>query len=187
MNKSTCKIISSLLISFLFTSCASIAGGGREQNISVITVEKNTKINGATCELKNDEGVWYVTTPGSTAVHRSSQDLHISCDKNEYDTNMTTVKSGIKAVTAGNAMLGPIVGTVGVLVDNASGAAYDYPSLTTIEMHKKTDNNAVSANKENKTLDSKNDDGSTTVENKENKDSDRNKTEEKKRKTNKNL
>jgi hypothetical protein len=64
-------------------------------------------------------------------VRRSYDDLIVRCEKETYEPGFVTVKSFTKAMAFGNILFGGIVGGA---VDVASGAAYDYPSLITVEM-----------------------------------------------------
>lgn len=72
-----------------------------------------------------------MTTPGSVTVQRSYNDLNVRCEKDALDPGLTTVKSTTKGMAFGNIIFGGIIGGA---VDVASGAAYDYPSLITVEM-----------------------------------------------------
>ncbi len=99
--------------------CASITTGSN-QALSVNTEPES----GATCELKNDKGTWYInSTPGSVVVNRSYSDLNIICKKDSKSGNIT-VKSTTKGMAFGNIIAG---GIIGAGVDAHTGAAYDYP------------------------------------------------------------
>lgn len=114
----------------LTTGCASIVTG-HNQPVSVETRHKGAMVKEASCKLENDKGTWFVTTPGSVTVRRSYGDLHVRCEKEPIEPGILTVKSTTKAMAFGNAVFG---GLVGAGVDMATGAAYDYPSLITVEM-----------------------------------------------------
>jgi hypothetical protein len=102
------------------TGCASIVSG-TNQSVSVNTVP----VQGATCSLKNNKGIWYVpSTPGSAVVHRSFDNLLVTCRKPGYETGLKSVKSSTKGMAFGNVVFG---GVIGAGVDVADGAAYDYP------------------------------------------------------------
>ncbi|MEJ2347313.1 MAG: hypothetical protein P8090_18335 [Gammaproteobacteria bacterium] len=68
-------------------------------------------------------------------VHRSYGDLSVNCKKDGEEPGLTTVKSSTKGMAFGNILFG---GVVGAGVDVATGAAYDYPSLITVQMGKTT-------------------------------------------------
>ena len=127
------KILSSISLLFVaaaLTSCASIVNGN-QQSVSVKTGE----IQGATCTLKNNKGIWYVNnTPGSVTVHRSYDALDVSCEKKGYGFGDEKVASKTKAMAFGNALFG---GVIGAGVDMADGAAYDYPTIIDVPMGRK--------------------------------------------------
>jgi hypothetical protein len=117
------------------TGCASIIHG-QNQSLSVETRNKAAQVAGATCKLSNDKGTWYVTSPGSTTVHRSFEALSVRCEKDDLPPGLTTAKSSTKAMAFGNILFG---GIIGAGVDIANGSAYDYPSLITVEMGETTE------------------------------------------------
>lgn len=89
------------------------------------------KVDGASCKLQNDKGVYYVVTPGTVNVHRAYGDLSVTCEKAGLPNGLATIKSMTKGMMAGNILFG---GFIGAGVDAASGAAYDYPVLLQIMM-----------------------------------------------------
>lgn len=109
--------------------CASIVAG-KNQPISVETRHKGQPVKGAHCELMNDKGKWYVTTPGSIMIQKSYGDLAARCEKEGYDPGIATVRSSAGMVW-GNIIFG---GLIGLAVDATQGAGFDYPSLITVEM-----------------------------------------------------
>ncbi len=116
----------------LFSGCAAITTG-TTQPLTVTTKQSGTNVVGATCELTNGKGTYYVTTPGTVTVSRSFSDMVVVCKKEPLpDANMT-VKSSVKGMAFGNILLG---GVVGAIVDTSTGAAYDYPSSFDLEMGK---------------------------------------------------
>ena len=116
------------------TGCASIVSG-TSQVVSVETMEKTGKVVGASCKLENDKGVFFVTTPGTVTVRRAYGDMNVTCEKPGTPTGMASFKSSTKAMLAGNILFG---GVIGVGVDAASGAAYDYPPLFQVMMGETT-------------------------------------------------
>ncbi len=112
------------------TGCASIVSG-TNQPLTVETRADTGAVAGASCKLSNDKGAWHLTTPGSTTVNRSFEDLSITCEKPDYKTGLLTVKSSTKGMAFGNILLG---GVIGAGVDVATGAAYDYPAVITVVM-----------------------------------------------------
>ncbi len=120
--------VAAAALGFGVSGCATIIKGTKE-SISVNT----TPEQGAACTLVNSEGTWYVTTPGSTTVHRTKNDLTITCTKDGYDQATQTVRSEFNGMTAGNIIAG---GLIGVGVDAASGANYNYPQSIEVPMTK---------------------------------------------------
>lgn len=115
---------------FVLPGCASIVSG-HNQSVSVETRHKGAAIAGANCKLSNDKGAWFVTTPGSTVVRRSAEDIAVRCEKEGVQPGIASVKSSTKGMAFGNILFG---GVVGAGVDIASGAAFDYPPLFSVEM-----------------------------------------------------
>ena len=112
------------------SGCASIVSG-TNQSLSVETRSDTGALVGATCKLANNKGEWFITTPGSTMVHRSFQDLSISCEKDQYAPGYASAKSSTKPMAFGNIIFG---GVIGAGVDISTGAAYDYPNLIVVNM-----------------------------------------------------
>jgi hypothetical protein len=115
----------------LTTGCASIVGGAN-QSISLETrTSTGEQITGVNCKLENPKGTWFVTTPGSVTIHRAYDDLSIYCTKAGEQAGVASVKSSTKGMAFGNLLFG---GVVGAGVDMATGAAYDYPTLITVQL-----------------------------------------------------
>jgi len=113
------------------TGCASIVNG-QNQSISLeARAESGQPVTGAICKLSNDKGEWFVTTPGSTTVRRSYENLGVRCDKDAHEPGLASVKSLTKGMAYGNILFG---GVIGAGVDISTGAAYDYPPLLTVFM-----------------------------------------------------
>lgn len=111
------------------TGCASIVSG-TNQPVSVHT----GPVGGASCQLQNDKGTWYIaSTPSTVVVNRSYNDLHISCHKNGYRPGYKQLVSRTKAMAFGNILFG---GAIGAGVDVVDGAAYDYPNNVYVPLRK---------------------------------------------------
>ena len=116
----------------LATGCASIVNGSN-QSLSVETRTDTGPVSGVNCRLSNNKGTWFLTSPGSTIVNRSFEDLAVKCEKDGHEPGLLSVKSGTKAMAFGNIIFG---GVIGAGVDMSTGAAYDYPSLVVVMMGK---------------------------------------------------
>ena len=125
------RLMVPLAIVVLSSGCASIVSG-TNQSLSITSASASgADVAGAKCSLVNDKGSWYATTPGSVTVHRSYGDLSVTCTHEAHNDGTATIKSTTKGMAAGNILFG---GLVGVGVDVASGAAYDYPDLIRVTM-----------------------------------------------------
>jgi hypothetical protein len=113
--------------SLLLTGCASIVSG-HNQSLSVVAKNGNDDVIGARCSLTNDKGQWFATTPASVTVRRSYSAMAVDCTT-ERSAGASSVKSNTKAMAFGNVLFG---GVIGVGVDVATGAAYDYPDVITV-------------------------------------------------------
>ena len=120
--------LTAIIASSLLTGCASIVSG-TNQVVSVESRNKSEVVAGATCQLTNSKGTYYVTTPGTVTVSRSMDDMNVKCEKASYPPGIATVKSTTKAMAFGNVIFG---GVIGAGVDIASGAAFDYPTLISV-------------------------------------------------------
>ncbi len=111
--------------------CASIVSG-TTQSLSVETKSATgDAVSGANCKMTNDKGTWFVATPGTVAVHRSMSDLSILCTKESFQPANNVAPSSTKGMVFGNLLFG---GIIGVGVDAATGAAFDYPTLIPVFM-----------------------------------------------------
>jgi len=128
------KMITVISTALLATGCSTISGSGTSQSLSVQSLTPDgADLPGANCDLKNDEGTWFVVTPGSVVVHRSNKDLQVTCKKSGMDVGAANVVSRTKANMFGNIIFG---GGVGAIIDHNNGSAYEYPALIKIFMGK---------------------------------------------------
>src|SRR5690242_11767530 len=111
------KILALVAVAVLGTGCASISGE-KIQPIRVLATHENTEIAGVGCTLSNDTGSWFVTTPASVTVHKSTGDMAVDCKKDDFVGNQTLVSKSNGAVW-GNILLG---GGIGYIVDRNTGA-----------------------------------------------------------------
>jgi hypothetical protein len=120
-----------LVIIQSLAGCASIVSG-TNQPVSVETrAENGMNVVGANCKLTNNKGTWFATTPASVTVNRSYEALQVRCDHKAHTPGELTVNSSTKGMAFGNILFG---GPLGVGVDMATGAAYDYPNLISVTM-----------------------------------------------------
>lgn len=108
------------------SGCATIIEG-TTQSVSVTS----TPATGAKCKLQSGEGVWYVTTPGSVTIHKTKTTLDVSCSKDGFADASKAVRPHFNGATLGNIILG---GLIGVGVDAATGADFNYPQAIDVPM-----------------------------------------------------
>jgi len=102
------------------------------QPVTVNAVYDGVEMAGAGCTLTNDEGSWFVTTPGSITVHKSTGDMAVDCKKEGMVGHQTLVSKSNGAVW-GNILAG---GGIGYIIDRNTGAGFDYPSTVVIMLRK---------------------------------------------------
>ncbi len=113
-------------IGFALSGCATIVDGSK-QSVSVST----SPVQGAACTLHNSEGTWYLTSPGSVEVHKTKNDLEVTCTKDGYQPGKQVATSKFGGATFGNILAG---GVIGVGIDAASGANYYYDNPLTVPL-----------------------------------------------------
>lgn len=110
--------------------CATIVDGTK-QSVSVST----SPVQGAECTLTNSEGTWYVTSPGSVEVHKTKNDLTVTCKKDGYQSGTQVAVSNFGGATFGNIVAG---GLIGAGIDAASGANYYYNTPIIVPLGEQT-------------------------------------------------
>jgi hypothetical protein len=107
--------------------CASIAKG-TTQAVALDT----PGVPGATCSLTSAGiGSRVVQTPSSMILDKSQHNISVSCKKECYQDGIGIIPSHTEAMTAGNVIVG---GVVGLAVDAASGAMNKYNDTNQITM-----------------------------------------------------
>ena len=115
----------------LSSGCASITGTSN-QSVSVQTREQGGgEVTNANCELTNNKGRWFVTSPGSVMIHRSNDDMQVLCNKVGFEPGRAAVVSEIKGSMFGNIIFG---GGIGAIIDHSNGSAYEYPNFIQVIM-----------------------------------------------------
>lgn len=118
-----------LIVASSMTGCASITGS-RNQPVSVTCTSEGKLVNGANCNLMNDKGQWFVTTPGTVMIQKAYGDLAITCKKDDF-TGAATFKSASEGAVWGNVIAG---GLIGYAVDASSGAGFSYPQSMNVNL-----------------------------------------------------
>lgn len=107
--------------------CATIMEGS-SQSVSIETTP-----TGALCNVDR-QGSHLGTvadTPGSLRLDKSKNDITITCTKDGYQKTSITESPKFVGTTFGNIIAG---GVIGVAVDAASGANYEYPGNVHLDL-----------------------------------------------------
>ncbi len=111
----------------LVGACASITKG-TDQQVSVDT----PGAAGATCTLTSEGiGTRTLSTPAVIKLDKSQHNIAVTCKKECYQDGVGVISSTTEAMTAGNVLVG---GVVGLAVDAASGAMNKYNETNQIAM-----------------------------------------------------
>lgn len=121
------KLILTSAVILALTGCASITGS-KLQPVSVQTIQDGKEVAGVGCTLTNDAGKWFVTTPGSVTVQKSTAEMVVDCAKDELKGRETLVSKSNGGVW-GNILAG---GPIGYVIDRNTGAGFDYPNSITV-------------------------------------------------------
>ena len=114
------------ILALALGGCATITRG-TTQNVGVDT----PGVTGATCTVTTTVGPQTVSTPGVFLLPKSSAALPVKCTKACYNDSGGVLGSTFEAMTAGNIILG---GVIGFGVDAMSGAINKYPDQISIPM-----------------------------------------------------
>lgn len=121
------RILSLLLLAAMLPACATITSGS-SQGISVITEPA-----GASCAVQREGATIGVVnpTPGTVQVSKSMRDISVRCTRQGYSASVVAIPAQFQAMTAGNLLLG---GVIGLAVDAASGAMGRYQETVTVSL-----------------------------------------------------
>jgi hypothetical protein len=118
--------VSASALLLVLAGCATITRG-TTQNVGVDT----PGVAGATCTITTANGPQTVSTPGVFILAKSSAALPVRCSKACYQDGGGMLGSTFEAMTAGNLIVG---GVIGFGVDAMSGAINKYPDQISIPM-----------------------------------------------------
>lgn len=130
-------MIRSLAMLFLLgqlVGCATIVGDTTQPITLITTCEGSTQVVPAQCTLSNGPYSQIVETPGVVEVRRGMDDLRLDCRYQASGISgegSAVLKSGENWNSFGNLIFG---GLVGVAVDMASGAGFEYPKSLTLSL-----------------------------------------------------
>jgi hypothetical protein len=115
-----------LCITILNTGCAALFNG------TTAHVNVTSTPSGADCDLAG----YGVHTPGTISIPKSSADLTVNCQKENYFPGSAPVPSTYNTTSLVNILLIYLV-LIGTVVDFATGAAWDYPSHVNVNLVEK--------------------------------------------------
>ena len=112
---------------FSLSACATIVDG-TDQQMTVFSSEP-----GATCEFTREGEIIgaLAQTPGTLVLDKSRKNVRGVCRKEGFQETMVIIEPDMVATTAGNIIAG---GVVGLAVDAASGANFNYPQSVYFQM-----------------------------------------------------
>jgi hypothetical protein len=113
------KQLTLMVIILTLTGCASITGS-KLQPLSVQTVHDGKEVSGVGCTLTNDAGKWFVTSPGSVTVQKSTGDMAVDCAKDDLKGHENVVSK------SNGAVWGNII----------AGGGFDYPNSITVVLNR---------------------------------------------------
>lgn len=116
-----------VIVAVLASGCATISRG------TLQTVTINTPgVHDATCTLTSSKiGTKIVRSPGTVTIEKGPDNIAISCKKECYQDGVGVLASSIEPMTAGNILVG---GVIGLGVDAVSGAMSKYEPEATVHM-----------------------------------------------------
>lgn len=119
-----------IALALTLPGCAAIVDG-RKQEVQVQT----PGIGCAQCELTNSKGTYQSScTPQKVTVKRAYGPLSVSCQAPGW-SGKSEAESKTKGWFFGNILIG---GLIGMGIDAATGAAYDYPDNIQVQMLQQT-------------------------------------------------
>lgn len=117
----------------LLLSAAALAGCATIVKGTTQSIALNTPgAPGAQCTLQSPTiGTKVVTTPATLSVDKGADNIAVTCKKSCYQDGVGLIASGTETMTAGNILVG---GVVGLGVDAASGAMNKYNTDNQVAM-----------------------------------------------------
>lgn len=125
------KVGALFLATSVLSGCATITSS-ETQSLTLNTKTANGEsVDSARCTLKNDKGVWEMTSPGVVNVRRSSEDLMVECKKDGTSDGFLRAVSRAAGGMWGNIIFG---GGIGAIIDHNKGTGYNYPDHLPVKL-----------------------------------------------------
>lgn len=120
------KILIAVLGIICFTGCATILGGGGEQNISFVSQDPDAtpRVN-----IISSSGNQSVELPTTLKIKGSKEDISITVLDDCYKKTTQNVSSHTNPYFFGNFLLGGVIGST---TDSSSGAAWEYDNTVVV-------------------------------------------------------
>jgi hypothetical protein len=123
------KLLIALALASTTVGCASITTGTQD---TIMVNTSGCDEYELECTLTNKDNLVEVKAGHPASVEKGSNDLHIACKSDDGVAYGTTVlKSTYQAANLGNIILG---GGVGLIVDAATGAMWNFPDSAMVLM-----------------------------------------------------
>ena len=120
------RLVTVLLSLAAAAGCATITSG-TTQDIRV-----DSEPSGAECALSREGApIGTVTTPAPLTIKRQAATIHVVCRKEGYEPGRAVMNSRYETASAGNFILG---GIIGVMIDNSSGANTRYEPYVLVRL-----------------------------------------------------
>ena len=121
------KLLALVIVAALTAGCATIVKG-TTQAVALDT----PGAPGAKCELSSPGvGTQTVTTPATFQLEKSQHNVNVTCRKTCFQDGVGVIASYTEGMTAGNVLVG---GVIGLGVDAATGAMNKYADRTSVTM-----------------------------------------------------
>ncbi len=115
-----------LALALSVVACATITKGTTQ-----IVAINTPGAPGAACIVSTPAGPQQVMTPGTLMLAKGSNSLPVRCTKACYQEGVGVLASSVEVMSAGNLIVG---GVVGIGVDAVSGAMHKYPDEISVMM-----------------------------------------------------
>ncbi len=120
------RLVVLIALALSVVACATITKGTTQ----IVAID-TPGAAGAACIVSTPVGPQQVMTPGTIMLPKSSTSLPVRCTKACYQEGVGVLASGLEVMSAGNLVVG---GVVGIGIDAASGAMHKYPDQISVMM-----------------------------------------------------
>jgi len=120
------RLVVLIALALSAVACATITKGTTQ----VVAID-TPGAPGAACIVSTPAGPQELMTPGTITLAKSSNSLPVRCTKACHQEGVGVLASGVEVMSAGNLIVG---GVVGIGIDAASGAMHKYPDQISVMM-----------------------------------------------------